>query len=203
MFTGIIGGLGKITQIHRQGHTLMLEITIPLNIRTGLQLGDSLSVNGVCLTATSVSDSNVTLDVMPETFKRTTLSSMNIGQPVNLERALPADGRFDGHIVQGHVDGVGRIIREWQDENARFVQIRLPQALTNQVVTKGAIAVDGISLTVVKAMANWFTVSLIPQTQSATILAIKRAGAEVNIEIDVIYRYLQNMKGDQAYGNAY
>ncbi|MCF6165963.1 Riboflavin synthase eubacterial-eukaryotic [Furfurilactobacillus rossiae] len=203
MFTGIIGGLGKITQIHRQGHTLMLEITIPSNIRTGLQLGDSLSVNGVCLTATSVSDSNVTLDVMPETFKRTTLSSMNIGQPVNLERALPADGRFDGHIVQGHVDGVGRIIREWQDENARFVQIRLPQALANQVVTKGAIAVDGTSLTVVKAMANWFTVSLIPQTQSATILAIKRTGAEVNIEIDVIYRYLQNMKGDQAYGNAY
>ena len=203
MFTGIIGGLGKITQIHRQGHTLMLEITIPSNIRTGLQLGDSLSVNGVCLTATSVSDSNVTLDVMPETFKRTTLSSMNIGQPVNLERALPADGRFDGHIVQGHVDGVGRIIREWQDENARFVQIRLPQALANQVVTKGAIAVDGTSLTVVKAMANWFTVSLIPQTQSATILAIKRTGAEVNIEIDVIYRYLQNMKGDQAYGDAY
>ncbi|KRL55814.1 riboflavin synthase [Furfurilactobacillus rossiae] len=203
MFTGIISGLGKITQIHRQGHTLMLEITIPSNIRTGLQLGDSLSVNGVCLTATSVSDSNVTLDVMPETFKRTTLSSMNIGHSVNLERALPADGRFDGHIVQGHVDGVGRIIREWQDENARFVQIRLPQALTNQVVTKGAIAVDGTSLTVVKAMANWFTVSLIPQTQSATILAIKRAGAEVNIEIDVIYRYLQNMKGDQAYGNAY
>lgn len=203
MFTGIIGGLGEVTQIHRQGHTLMLEITIPSNIRTGLQLGDSLSVNGVCLTATSVSDSNVTLDVMPETFKRTTLSSMNIGQPVNLERALPADGRFDGHIVQGHVDGVGCIIREWQDENARFVQIRLPQALTNQAVTKGAIAVDGTSLTVVKAMANWFTVSLIPQTQSATILAIKRAGAEVNIEIDVIYRYLQNMKGDQAYGNAY
>lgn len=203
MFTGIIGGLGKVTQIHRQGHTLMLEIKIPSNIRTGLQLGDSLSVNGVCLTATSMSDSNVTLDVMPETFKRTTLSSMNIGQTVNLERALPADGRFDGHIVQGHVDGVGHIIREWQDENARFVQIRLPQALTNQVVTKGAIAVDGTSLTVVQAMTNWFTVSLIPQTQSATTLATKRAGAEVNIEIDVIYRYLQNMKGDQAHGNAY
>ncbi|MCF6418471.1 MAG: riboflavin synthase [Furfurilactobacillus sp.] len=203
MFTGIIGGLGEVTRIHRQSHTLMLEITIPSNIRTGLQLGDSLSVNGVCLTATSVSDSKVILDVMPETFKRTTLSSMNIGQTANLERAIPADGRFDGHIVQGHVDGVGRIIREWQDENARFVQIRLPQALTNQVVTKGAIAVDGTSLTVVQAMTNWFTVSLIPQTQSVTTLATKRAGAEVNIEIDVIYRYLQNMKGDQPHGNAY
>ncbi|WP_421016993.1 riboflavin synthase [Furfurilactobacillus cerevisiae] len=203
MFTGIIGGLGEVAQIHRQGHTLMLEITIPSNIRTGLQPGDSLSVNGVCLTATSVSNSNVTLDVMPETFKRTTLSSMNIGQTVNLERALSAEGRFDGHIVQGHVDGVGRIIREWQDENARFVQIRLPQALTNQVVTKGAIAVEGTSLTIVQARTNWFTVSLIPQTQSATTLATKRAGAEVNIEIDVIYRYLQNMKGDKTHGNTY
>ena len=103
MFTGIIGGLGEVTRIHRQSHTLMLEITIPSNIRTGLQLGDSLSVNGVCLTATSVSDSKVILDVMPETFKRTTLSSMNIGQTANLERAIPADGRFDGHIENGRM----------------------------------------------------------------------------------------------------
>ena len=176
---------------------------MPQTLTTDLDLGDSLCINGVCLTATHLDGRDFTADVMPETFKRTTLSALTVGTNVNLERALPANGRFEGHIVQGHVDGVGRISRRWQDENAIFLRIDLPAALRGQVVTKGAIAIDGTSLTVVAAQSSWFTVSLIPQTQADTILAVKRIGAAVNLEIDVLYRYLHSMKGSTAHDNTY
>ncbi|GEK29143.1 riboflavin synthase [Furfurilactobacillus siliginis] len=195
MFTGIVGGLATVRQIVRHGQTLQLNLQLPTNGFSDLKLGDSLSVDGVCLTSTRLSTTEFMADVMPETFRKTNLGQLQIGSTVNVERALAVDGRFEGHMVQGHVDGVGVIAQRRRDENAVMLKVNLPQALTGQVVTKGAITVDGVSLTVVDAQPTWFTVSLIPQTQTDTKLLSYHIGEKVNLEIDVIFRYLQAMTG--------
>lgn len=195
MFTGIIGGLATVKQVVHRGQTLQLILRLPINGFSDLKLGDSLSVNGVCLTSTQLSKTEFTADVMPETFRKTNLSRLQVGNTVNVERALAVTGRLEGHMVQGHVDGTGVIEQRRRDENATILKIKLPATLTGQVVNKGAITVDGVSLTVVQAQPTWFTVSLIPQTQTDTKLLSYHVGALVNLEIDVVFRYLQAMTG--------
>ena len=199
MFTGIIENLGEVTAVQdtnitedhkvRQVRRLRVRATTVL---ADLKPGDSIAVNGVCLTVTETSDDQISAEMMTETLDRTSLGSLTVGSPVNLERPAALGVRMGGHLVQGHVDGVGRIAAFGPDD---VVRIELPERLSRYVVPKGSIAVDGISLTVVDAGATSFTVALIPTTFVATTLGAKQVGDLVNLEVDVIAKYLEQLVG--------
>lgn len=190
MFTGIIEEIGQIRAI--VSGTKSIKITIDAEkILVDLHVGDSIAVSGVCLTVTSYTVSTFTADVMPETVHRTLLSKLKCGDMVNLERALTLATRLGGHIVSGHVDGLGEIIEVTKDDNALVVTIRLSEDLAKYVIEKGSIAIDGISLTVVACAKNWCSVSMIPHTAASTTLGMKKAGALVNIENDLIGKYVE------------
>ncbi|MGG0716981.1 riboflavin synthase [Robertmurraya massiliosenegalensis] len=189
MFTGIVEELGTIQNIQPKGRTLVL--TIQSNkVLEGLKLGDSIAVNGVCLTVTNFNESSFLVDVMPETFKDTSLSKLKQGSPVNLERALLANGRFGGHFVTGHVDAIGKIVKREQKENAIYIDITFPEEFHHLVLSKGSIALDGTSLTIFGNDNTRVTVSIIPHTAKESVLGLKRVGEEVNIEFDLIGKYL-------------
>ncbi|MFD2672843.1 riboflavin synthase [Marinicrinis sediminis] len=195
MFTGIIEEVGLIQSIHRKGQTLVLDVK-GKQVLQDVQLGDSISVNGVCLTVTTFTDQSFQADVMPETFKKTSLRNLQAGSPVNLERAMAAGGRYGGHIVQGHVDGVGIIEHISPMENAVVYDIVLPEAgLMELILPSGSIAVDGISLTVVDAnqTSRSLRISIIPHTLQMTSLAKKKIGDPVNIECDIIGKYVRHL----------
>jgi riboflavin synthase len=156
-------------------------------------LGDSIAVNGVCLTVVEFGDGAFTADVMAETLDRSSLGALAPGSRVNLERPMALGGRLGGHLVQGHVDGTGTVLERTPAEHWEIVRIALPASLSRYVVEKGSITVDGISLTVVEAAADWFTVSLIPTTLALTTLGIKQPGDPVNLEVDVIAKYVERM----------
>lgn len=158
-----------------------------------VKLGDSIAVNGVCLTVVEFSNHHFTADVMPETFERTTLKSLRSGSKVNLERALRLSDRLGGHMVQGHVDGIGTIMERQELDIAVIYRIKAAAEIIRYVVTKGSIAIDGISLSIVKVDRDGFTVSLIPHTAMVTLLGHKRAGDIVNLETDIIARYVEKM----------
>ncbi len=158
-----------------------------------VKTGDSIAVNGVCLTVTEHSGSSFTADVMPETYQRTTLKSLSSGSQVNLERALRLTDRLGGHLVQGHVDGIGTIIGKTQDDIAIIYRLQAPSDILKYTVAKGSIAVDGVSLTIVAVDQHSFTVSLIPHTARLTVLGWKRAGDRVNLETDIIGRYVEKL----------
>lgn len=190
MFTGIIEELGTVRGVRRAGRSLHLTVgarTVVQNVKPG----DSIAVNGVCLTVVQFDSGSFTADVMPETFEKTNLRYLNPGAPVNLERTMQAGGRFGGHIVQGHVDGVGTIAAVAADEIARVVTVAAPPDVMRYVVPKGSIAIDGISLTVVSAAADRFTVSLIPHTAAVTTLGRKEPGEAVNLEADILGKYIE------------
>jgi riboflavin synthase len=191
MFTGIVQTLGKIEDVESQQDASRLHIR-----GEGLdsaQPGDSVSVDGVCLTVTTIDGDLITADVMHETLHRTTLSSATPGQAVDLELAATPSSRLGGHIVQGHVDGVGRIVGRRPSEHWELVEIQLPDDMTRYVVEKGSIAIDGVSLTVAGIDDNVLTVSLIPETLRRTVLGRKAIGDGVNVEVDVIGKYVERL----------
>lgn len=193
MFTGLVEEIGTLKSISRKGEAMLLGISAKV-VTEGIKLGDSISVNGVCLTATSFDASSFTVDVMPQTYRNTNLKDLKPGSRVNLERAMAANGRFGGHIVQGHVDGIGTIVGTSQDQNAVVFEIRPGKpSLFKYIIPKGSIAVDGISLTVVEAEGGTFTISIIPHTLAETVLAFKRAGDTVNLECDVLGKYVDHL----------
>ena len=192
MFTGIVEELGSIRAIRRGIHSAELSIGAAL-IPSDLNIGDSVAVNGVCLTATSVDSQGFTADVMHETLKRSSLGGLTPGSLVNLERAMAADGRFGGHIVSGHIDGTGTITQVRQDDIAIWYTVKAAPALLRYIVEKGSVAVDGISLTVAAVTDQDFSVSLIPHTAKMTVLGRKRAGDVVNLETDIIGKYVAKL----------
>ncbi|WP_071394523.1 riboflavin synthase [Bacillus tuaregi] len=196
MFTGLIEELGTIKRINAKGHTLALVIEAQ-KIMNDLKLGDSIAVNGVCLTVTNFAKTQFEADVMPETFKNTSLSSLKEGSKVNLERAMLANGRFGGHFVTGHIDGTGRIRKRTNMENAILVEIEIPETDAKFVLEKGSIAIDGTSLTIFKTGKDSITVSLIPHTAKEALLGYKSEGEIVNLEFDVMAKYFYSFMNHQ------
>lgn len=190
MFTGIIEEIGQVTQLQKGTHSAILQIQATI-VLDGLKIGDSVAVNGVCLTVTSIQVHGFTADVMHETLNRSTLSELKSGSSVNLERAMPAIGRFDGHIVAGHVDDIGKIIDIKRDDNAIWYTIQAAPSVMRYIVEKGSIAIDGISLTVAKLVADSFSVSIIPHTAHVTTLGKRQIGDMVNLENDMIGKYVE------------
>ena len=185
MFTGIVEEIGRVESIKKGPKSL--AITIRGNkIFSDLNIGDSVAVNGVCLTATTIGNGVFTADVMPESIKMTTFTNLKVHQPVNLERAMLANGRFGGHIVAGHVDGTGRIINREQTDNAIIFTVEAPKSV------KGSITIDGISLTIMRRTDSSFSVSIIPHTLGETILGSAHIGTEVNLETDIAGRYIRH-----------
>ncbi len=196
MFTGIVEELGTVAAIEDQGDAIRLSIHAT-TVLEDAGLGDSISVNGCCLTITSYdadTDAGIwTADVMQETLDKTSLYGVRPGDRVNLERAVTADKRLGGHIVQGHVDGVGTVLSRTPSEHWEVVEISLPEALSRYLVDKGSITVDGVSLTVVEAGDDRFTVSLIPETLARTTLGTRQPGDRVNLEVDIIAKYVERL----------
>ena len=194
MFTGIIEETGTVSSIRRTGISSVLTIDAD-KIFSDLKLGDSVAVNGVCLTASDIKGHSFSADVMNETFQRSSLSELKAGSHVNLERAMASGGRFGGHIVTGHVDATGTIVSIEKDGNAVWYRINTVPDIMKYIVEKGSIAIDGISLTVAKLYDDGFSVSVIPHTASHTILSEKKAGNKVNLENDIIGKYVERLMG--------
>ncbi|WP_326638289.1 riboflavin synthase [Streptosporangium sp. NBC_01755] len=197
MFTGIVEELGEIAGIEQLRDAARLSIR-GRTVTSDAGHGDSIAVNGVCLTVVDVDGEVFTADVMKETLDRSSLGTLRPGSPVNLERAVRADQRLGGHIVQGHVDGTGVLLSREPGEHWEVVRISLPPDLDRYVVEKGSITVDGISLTVVSVGSGGFTVSLIPTTLSLTTLGAKQPGDPVNLEVDVIAKHVEKLVGAYA-----
>lgn len=192
MFTGIIEEIGKIKNIKPGSQSMKIGVTAH-KVLEGTKLGDSIATNGVCLTVTRLGEDYFEADVMPETVNRSSLKHLTQGSEVNLERAMAVGERLGGHIVQGHVDGVGRIISKETADNATVIKIEAPGDLLRLMVDKGSIAIDGISLTIVEAKTTYFSVSIIPMTGGETTLLSKQVGDEVNLECDVIGKYVERL----------
>ncbi|MDY4468782.1 riboflavin synthase [Treponema porcinum] len=194
MFTGIVEECGTVLDVLKNGVSGSVQIQAS-TVLEGTKTGDSIAVNGVCLTVTKLTKSSFTADVMAETFRRTNLGNLGKNSRVNLERAMAADGRFGGHIVSGHIDGTGIISRIKEEGNAVWIYISAPQSILNLIVEKGSVAVDGISLTVAAVSDKEFAVSVIPHTRENTALSGKKTGAVVNLENDIIGKYVQKLTG--------
>lgn len=194
MFTGIVEEKGKIRRVVSGSVSGSIEIKAK-KVLEGTQLGDSIAVNGVCLTVTGMSGDAFTADVMAETLRRTNLGQLGIGASVNLERAMAADGRFGGHIVSGHIDGTGTVRSLKPEGNAVWVTIEAPTEILNLIVEKGSICIDGISLTVAYVDASVFKVSIIPHTGEETTLLSRKPGDIVNLENDVVGKYVEKLLG--------
>jgi riboflavin synthase len=198
VFTGIVEELGEVAALEDLGDSARLTVLGPL-VTAGASPGDSIAVNGVCLTVTGTSDGTFSADVMGETLRRSSLSSLARGSAVNLERPLRLDGRLGGHLVQGHVDGTGTITERRPADHWHVMRISVPPGLARYVVEKGSITVDGVSLTV-SALGppggpDWLEVSLIPETLSRTTLGVKQPGETVNLEVDMIAKYVERLVG--------
>lgn len=195
MFTGIVEEMGEIETIKQVSpQAVILEIRAD-KIMADVSHGDSIAVNGICLTVTAFTSDSFQVDVMPETVKATSLNRLAAGSNVNLERSIPANGRFGGHFVSGHVDSTGKITGKQERENAIYYTIAIPEALAIYFMKKGSVAVDGISLTVFEHTADSFTVSLIPHTVAETVLGVKDVGDIVNVECDMLAKYVGKMLG--------
>ena len=192
MFTGIIEEVGEIKNIKRGARSALIEVGAAI-VLSDVKEGDSIAVNGVCLTVTEFTDSSFTADVMRETVERSSMGKLKVGNPVNLERAMVADGRFGGHIVSGHIDGTGKIIEIQRDEISTWYKIQTSGKILKYIIEKGSIAIDGISLTVAQVTDNFFKVSVIPHTLTNTALPTKRAGDLVNLENDCIGKYVEKL----------
>jgi riboflavin synthase len=190
MFTGIIEGLGTITAIHPSGQGSRFSITSDFDL-AGTRIGDSIAVNGACLTAVILEGRRFTVDVSPETLKRSILGGVKIGERVNLERALRLSDRLDGHLVSGHVDGVGTLQTRKTLANAIVITFKVPEVLSRYMIEKGSVAVDGTSLTVNRRDSTSFDVSIIPHTAGLTTIGLKKVGDNVNIETDMIGKYVE------------
>ena len=192
MFTGIIEELGTVTGITKQPDALRLTIKGKM-VLEDLKRGDSISCSGTCLTAIEIDENGFTADVMMETIKLTSLMEVVVGDPINLERAMNAQTRYGGHVVQGHIDGVGEFVSRETSENWDWVRIRIPRELLSYVVMKGSITFDGISLTVNEISDDVIGLSLIPETLQVTTLGSKKPGSKVNVEVDVMAKHIERL----------
>lgn len=192
MFTGIVEGTGVVRSAHPGPDSLTLRIDAEYDI-SGIASGDSIAVNGTCLTVTEVKGSAFHVDVTVETLARTTAGGLRPGDVVNLERPVAVGDRLGGHIVQGHVDGVGRVVGLTPQGNASWLEIEAPASVARYIVEKGSITVDGVSLTVAQRTDRRFTVCLIPHTMSVTTLGRLEAGAAVNLEVDILAKYIEQL----------
>jgi riboflavin synthase len=198
MFTGLVQDLGRIVSADRNGHGA--RVTVETSLAGELVEGDSVAVNGVCLTATEVGDESFVADVMNETLSRTSLADIQPGASVNLELPLRPSDRLGGHVVQGHVDGLATIAEVRDDGFARRVRFDIDPQLLRYVVEKGSIALDGVSLTVIEIGDSWFTVSLIPESLERTNLGAAGPGTKVNVEVDVLAKYVERLIGSRGDG---
>ncbi len=192
MFTGIIEEIGTVRQIQKGRHSAVLHIEAR-TVLEGLKIGDSIAVNGVCLTVISFHSDGFAADVMHETLNRSSLAHLRSGSHVNLERAMSANGRFGGHMVAGHVDGVGQIIRIQKDDTAVWYTVQAASSVMRYIVEKGSVAIDGISLTVAEVSTESFSVSVIPHTATVTVLSERRVGDTVNLETDIVGKYVEKL----------
>ena len=197
MFTGIVEEMGVIKSIRKGASSAVLEIQAQV-VLEDVHIGDSIAVNGVCLTATSFTPTTFTADVMHETLNRSSLANLRPGSRVNLEQAMAANGRFGGHIVAGHVDGVGTVLQTRKDDNAIWYTIGASPEVLRYVVEKGSITIDGISLTVAKVTDADFSISAIPHTVAVTVLQDRKPGDTVNLETDIIGKYVEKLLTPQA-----
>ena len=192
MFTGIVENKGKVLKVEHRGEMKRLTLDVPFDL-TEMQLGDSININGVCLTVVKKRGRVVSVDLSPESLQRTTLARVKEADQVNLERALRLSDRLGGHIVTGHIDGIGTIIERRIEGNSLYLRVRIPQAVTPYVVQKGSIAIDGISLTVNEYQEDWIRLTLIPYTLEKTTLIEKKVGEEVNVEADILGKYVEKV----------
>ena len=192
MFTGIIEEIGTVRRIEHGAKGARLTIQAK-TVLEDTRIGDSIATNGVCLTVVSMTGDSFSADVMAESLRRSSLGTLQGGSPVNLERAMAANGRFGGHIVSGHIDGTGTIASQKREDNAVWVKIKTPAPLLRYIVEKGSIAIDGVSLTVAAVTDTDFSVSIIPHTGAQTILLGKKPGDPVNLECDVIGKYVEQL----------
>ena len=190
MFTGIVEEVGTIRNIKRGQHSAVLTIHAK-TVLEETRIGDSIAVNGICLTVTRLFPDGFSADVMHETLNRSSLGKLVSGSAVNLERAMAADGRFGGHIVSGHIDGIGKVAAITRDDNAIWYQIKTDSGILKYIVEKGSVAIDGISLTVAKTDSQSFSVSIIPHTAGATTLSLRKVGDVVNLENDIVGKYIE------------
>jgi len=200
MFTGIIAAIGKIEVVQAKGGDLQLQVSTQQLDLADVKLGDSVAINGVCLTVVDISGATLSFDVSHESLDRTSLGTVQIGSEVNLEKALAVGDRLGGHFVSGHVDGLGTVIS--RQESARSVQFRfeVPLGLERYIAEKGSICIDGTSLTVNNVADNWFEVNIIPHTMQETIMSHYQVGSKVNLEVDLIARYLERLLPQQDAG---
>jgi riboflavin synthase len=197
MFTGIVEELGRIRQVESRGELLVVWVEAA-GIADGLSVGDSIAVNGCCVTATKLASHGFECELTPETLRRTAFEGrLVVDAPVNVERPMPANGRFDGHIVQGHVDGVGRVTAVARLGESAEIAFEPPADLLRYLVEKGSVAIDGISLTVATLVENSFTVAVIPYTLEQTTLGAAGVGDLVNIEVDVVAKYVERLLGER------
>ncbi len=192
MFTGIIEEIGEVFQIQQGAKSLKIKIKASKVIED-VSVGDSIAVNGICLTVCEFNDNTFSADVMAETIRKSSMSGLKMGSRVNLERAMSANGRFGGHIVSGHIDGIGKIENIKPEDNAIWFTISTTKDLSKYIVKKGSIAIDGISLTVAEIKGDIFKVSIIPHTAKETILSIKKSGDVVNLECDIVGKYIEKL----------
>jgi len=190
MFTGIIEGLGNVSQVRPMDGGSRLTVAVDFSL-DGTGIGDSIAVNGACLTAVSLQGARFTVDVSPETLSKTTFKSIKIGDRVNLERALKLSDRLDGHLVSGHIDGLGIITGKQNQGNAIVVTFSVPESLSRYMIPKGSVAIDGVSLTINSCENQSFNVSIIPHTAKITTIGLKETGARVNIETDMLGKYVE------------
>ncbi|SLM29291.1 Riboflavin synthase alpha chain [Desulfamplus magnetovallimortis] len=190
MFTGIIEGAGTLRTVHQSGEGKRLSIDTDMDL-AGTRVGDSIAVNGACLTAVTIAKHSFSVDVAPETVSKTTFKKLQSGARLNLERALRLSDRIDGHLVSGHIDGTGKIISKVRHSNAVIVVIEVQPSIAAEMITKGSVAVDGISLTINRCSETEFEVSVIPHTADITTIGMKSVGDEVNIETDMLGKYVR------------
>ncbi|MBM7690441.1 riboflavin synthase subunit alpha [Enterococcus ureilyticus] len=195
MFTGLILEKGKVLRINYTGRTIKLTCQASRQLLKDYQVGDSIAINGVCLTAVGKTDQQFTVDIMPETFQRTTFSRLNINDEVNLERALPYNGRLEGHLVTGHIDGVMRLREKKTQENALILTFDFPKEFQGEIISQGSIAINGVSLTITRVTARSFSISLIPHSRNQTNLGKLMYGEYVNVETDVLGKYVKAQLG--------
>ncbi|HWO76674.1 MAG TPA: riboflavin synthase [Bacillus sp. (in: firmicutes)] len=197
MFTGIVEEIGTIREIKQGKEAMTLTIQAKITMED-IHLGDSYSINGVCLTVTSFTKDQFTVDVMPETFHNTALSKLKVGSPINIERAMAANGRFGGHFVSGHVDGVGTIVGRTERSNAIYLNIQVPEHIEQFLIHRGSVTLDGTSLTIFSIEGNVITVSLIPHTAHVTILGGKKIGDLINVEADMLAKYIASLLNNRS-----
>lgn len=202
MFTGLVEGQGTIRGIRPEGTAIRLDVDVPERLSGDCAIGDSVAINGCCLTVVGIRGLGWTFEAGAETLSKSNLGALTPGDLVNLERALPVDGRLGGHFVQGHVDGVGTVERIERDGQWVYQWFRVQEQLTRQMVAKGSVAVDGVSLTLVDVERDRFSVALIPHTLDVTTLGRRRVGDAVNIETDILGKYVHKLlEGERRDGN--